>query len=73
MAEEDGDLEGVLEVGVPDVEPVEGLRGNSACVKDFVTPGLCGQRELEGMEALAPGSKWSDALLHTLSATVNKQ
>ena len=40
VAEEDRDLEGVLEVGVSDVESVEGLGGDAACVEDFIAAGL---------------------------------
>jgi len=64
VAEEDGDLEGVLDMGVTDVESVEGLGGNSARVEDFVAAGLGGQREFEGVQAFAPGSEWSNALLY---------
>ena len=64
VAEKDGDLEGVLQVGVSDVESVERLRGNAAGVEDFAAAGLRDQRELEGVEAFASGSEWSDALLH---------
>ena len=64
VAEEDGDLERVLKVGVSDVEPVEGLGGNTGCVEDSVAAGLRDQRELEGVQAFAFGSEWSDALLH---------
>ena len=64
VTEEDRDLEGVLEVGVSDVESVEGLGGDAACVEDFIAAGLRGQCELEGVEALASGSKRSDPLLH---------
>jgi len=65
VAEEDGDLKRVLEVGVSDVESVEGSGGNTACGEDFITASLRGQRELECMQALAPGSEWNDALLRT--------
>ena len=49
VAEEDGDLEGDLKVGVSDMEPVEGLGGNAGCVEDFVAAGLRGQYELESV------------------------
>jgi hypothetical protein len=64
VAEGDGDLEGVLKVGVSDVEPVERPGGNAGCVEDFVAAGLRGQCELEGVQAFASGSERSDALLH---------
>ena len=64
MAEEDGNLERVLQVGVSDVESVEGFRGNAAGVENFVAAGPCDQRELEGVEAFAFRSERSDALLH---------
>ena len=64
MAEEDGSLEGVLEVGVSDVEPVEGCGGNAACVEDLIAAGLRIQREFESVQTFASGSEWSDALLY---------
>ena len=42
VAEEDGDLEGVLKVRVSDVESVEGCRGNATCVEDFIATSLRG-------------------------------
>ena len=64
VAEEDGGLEGALKVGVSDMEPVEGLGGNTGCVEDFVAAGLRDQCELEGVQAFASGGGWGDALLH---------
>jgi len=65
MAEEDGDLEGVLEVGVSDVESEEGSGGNATGAEDFITTSLRGQRELECVQTFTLGSEWNDALLHT--------
>ena len=40
VAEEDGDLEGILHVGVSDMELVEGYRGNATYIEDFITASL---------------------------------
>jgi len=72
VAEEDGDLEGILHVGVSDVESVEGRGGNAECIEDFIAAGLHVQRELEGVQAFASGGEWSDALLHTSYQRVGK-
>lgn len=63
MAEEDGDLEGGLNVRVSDMESIERLGGNAAGVEDFIASGPRSQCELESVKALAPRSKWSDSLL----------
>jgi hypothetical protein len=42
MAEENGDLEGVLEMGMSNLESVEGLGGNVASAKDLIASGLRG-------------------------------
>ena len=65
MAEEDSDPEGILHVGVSDVESVEGCGGNAARIEDFIAASFCVQRKLRGVQAFASGSEWSDALLHT--------
>lgn len=63
MAEEDGDLDGFLEVGVSDVKSIEGPGRNAVGIEDFVAPCLGGQSELESVKTFASGSKWSDAVL----------
>ena len=65
VAEEDGDLDGVSEVGVADVELIEGSRRNGVGIEDFFCSSLRGQGEFEGVETFASGSKRSDAILHT--------
>lgn len=64
VAEEDGDLEGVLKVGVPDMESVERPGGNAAAIQDFIASGFRGQREFERVQMFASGSEWYDALLN---------
>ena len=64
VAEEDGDLEGILHVGVSDVESVEGCGGNAACIEDFIAAGLRVQCELKGVQVFASGGEWGDTLLH---------
>ena len=63
VTKEDGDLEGVLEVGVPDVESIKGPGRDGAGVEDFIASSLRGQRELEGVKTFASGSKRGNALL----------
>jgi hypothetical protein len=65
VAEEDGDLEGILHVGVSDVESVERCGGDAACIEDFIAAGLRVQRKFEGVQTLASGGERSDALLRT--------
>lgn len=60
-AEDDSDLGGVLEVGVSDLEQVEGCGGTAACVEDLAHLHI--QREFEGVQTAASGSERSDALL----------
>ena len=46
---------GVLEVGVPEVEPVEGYGGTAACVDDLVAARLRIQREFESLHPEVSG------------------
>lgn len=57
MAEEDGDLDGVFEMGVTEVEPIEGPRRNAMGSKGFIASSVGSQRELEGVKMFASGSK----------------
>lgn len=51
-------------MGVTDVESVEGFGGDTARIEYFIAAGPRVDRELEGVQAFASGSEWSDALLH---------
>ena len=55
VAEEDGDLEGVLEVGV---ESVDGFGGNAVGIEDPAVAGPGVRHGLEGVQAFASGSEF---------------
>jgi hypothetical protein len=63
VTEENGDVDGVPEVGVTDVESMDGLGRNGVGIENFTVSGLGGQCELEGMKTFATGGKGSNSVL----------